>query len=568
MGLRVIDPGQFATVQDLGRRGFAHLGVPRGGAGDPLSLRVGNRLVGNADDGAGVEMTLVGGEFEATEAVAVAIAGADCGVVVRSPGMEERRVPPWSVVQLRAGDRIRVGAMVGGARAYLCVAGGLDLPVVLGGRGALFGAGVPGVQGRALRAGDLLAAGAARTGTAGVVSEAAVARLRAWLHAPVLRVVPEPADDGGRLLTGEFCVSHEWDRRGLRLMGEVAPAPGGGLSRGVDFGCLERTPDGKVILLGPDSPVTGGYPVEGCVGAVDLPAVGQLRGGRRVRFEMVSVERAWELLREREAELDAIIAPNASENAGKIEVIEFSADVGEEPGALERDAAIARFVSALNIACGGHAGDESTMREMVRAGLAHGCAIGAHPSYPDRANFGRTDMQMSPEALEASLRRQLASLRHVAEAMRAGIAHVKPHGALYHAAMCRREVNECVARAAEAECPGAALVGSASGEGLLWWQERRLAVLPEVLVDRRYLPDGRVVARGDPDALLSPVEAAEQALAVVRGKGVMARGGARVRLAARVLGMHSDTPRALEVARAVRAALEGAGVRVGRREWS
>jgi UPF0271 protein len=242
--------------------------------------------------------------------------------------------------------------------------------------------------------------------------------------------------------------------------------------------------------------------------------------------------------------------------------IDLNCDLGEDPGAIisGRDVALAEQVSSLNIACGGHAGDDATMEAMVDAAVRLGRAIGAHPGYPDRVSFGRIELPMSAAEVRETVSAQVALLARFAEAAGARVAHLKPHGALYHAAMRRPEVAAAIAEAVRPFAP-IRLVGLANGAGLDVWESMGFAVLAEAFADRRYGPQGSLLPRTDPRALIEdPAIAAAQALRIARGEGVVAADGSRLAIAAGTICLHSDTPGALAAAMAVRAALLGSGI--------
>ncbi len=270
-GLEVVAPGPGATVQDLGRAGYAALGVPRSGAFDRAAAALANRLVGNPDAAAVVEATLGGLHVRFAGPLTVALTGAVC------PG-----APDWgAAVSLPAGAAIRLGVPRAGLRSYLAVRGGIDVAPVLGSRSTdtLSGLGPP-----RLAAGDVLPIGAAG---AGAISGATAAGPR---PADAVGVHLGPRDDWftaaavAELLGTEWTVRAESDRIGLRLDGPaLARSRGGELpSEPVLPGAIQVPPDGRPIVFGPDAPVTGGYPVIAVV--LDLDAVAQLRPGDRVRF--------------------------------------------------------------------------------------------------------------------------------------------------------------------------------------------------------------------------------------------------------------------------------------------
>jgi 5-oxoprolinase (ATP-hydrolysing) subunit A len=237
--------------------------------------------------------------------------------------------------------------------------------------------------------------------------------------------------------------------------------------------------------------------------------------------------------------------------------IDLNCDLGEgTPG----DLALLDIVTSANIACGGHAGDERSMRETVRAAAARGVAVGAHPGYPDRARFGRFDLNMTRSQIEAAVKSQVAALDAIATEEGTHVGHIKPHGALYHAAMQRPDVARAIANAAGGF---AVLVGLAGAAGLDVWRGLGVSVAAEAFADRRYERDGSLQSRSGAGSLITdPSLAAEQAVRIARGQGVVASDGAVVAVHAQSICVHSDTPGAVEVARAVRAALERANVTV------
>lgn len=248
--------------------------------------------------------------------------------------------------------------------------------------------------------------------------------------------------------------------------------------------------------------------------------------------------------------------------------MDLNADLGEtvegEPTA--DDAAMFAVVSSASIACGGHAGDARSMRDAVAGAMASGVAVGAHPSYLDRAGFGRVRISVDPAELRRQLGDQLAALA----AAGADIRYVKPHGALYHAATedaaTARAVAAAVAdfaadigRALPVLGLGGAIVDAAESAGLPFRQE--------AFLDRGYRADGGLVPRGAPGALLDdPRRVAERAVRLAEDGLVVAVTGETVRSEAVSLCLHGDSPGAVAMARAVRAALDAAGIAV-RAPW-
>lgn len=243
--------------------------------------------------------------------------------------------------------------------------------------------------------------------------------------------------------------------------------------------------------------------------------------------------------------------------------IDLNCDIGEatDPAGIEREAALLPLVSSVSIACGGHAGDDETMRRTVMLALDAGCALGAHPSYPDRANFGRTSMPMHPEALERELRDQIERLADIASQLGASLAHAKPHGALYHD--CAKD--PAIAKAVASACRGLRLFGGARTPALDHWRALGHDPIAEAFADRAYEPDGSLRPRSlDGAIILEPERAVAQALSIAREQRIAAHNGTSIDLQAQTICLHSDTPGALPIARAVRDALTGAGIAIAR----
>lgn len=245
--------------------------------------------------------------------------------------------------------------------------------------------------------------------------------------------------------------------------------------------------------------------------------------------------------------------------------IDLNCDMGEKPELLAdgTQQELLRWVSSVNIACGGHAGDEALMEATIRAAAQCGVRVGAHPGYPDRANFGRLVLNLSFDDLAASLAAQLRLLAGVAARCGVAVAHGKAHGALYNRAAVDPNVARAIGegfRQAHLHLPLLGLAGSAM---LKVFATDGFPVQAEAFVDRRYEPDGTLRDRRHPDALIvDPREAAAQALSIARDHCVQAVDGARVALQASTLCVHSDSPGAALIARAVRSALEAAGIAV------
>jgi UPF0271 protein len=240
--------------------------------------------------------------------------------------------------------------------------------------------------------------------------------------------------------------------------------------------------------------------------------------------------------------------------------VDLNADLGE--GAPD-DAGLLALVSSANIACGWHAGDARLMQRTIEAALARRVAIGAHPSYPDRENFGRTEMNLPLEEVRAGLIYQVGALQALVRAEGGRLHHVKPHGALYNQAARDPALADAVAGAVRAVDPGLALYGLAGSELLRAAERAGLRAVSEVFADRCYHADGSLVARSQPGALVDDVEqAVARTLRMVREGVVTAVSGETVPLRADTICLHGDGPHALAIARALHAALASADIQV------
>jgi biotin-dependent carboxylase-like uncharacterized protein len=318
--LQVIDAGPRTTVEDLGRRGVARWGLPAGGAFDALALIAANRLVGNTDDDAGLEITLGGPTLRNTgdEPLALALTGADLDARLVH-GAASRTVPTGVALVCAPGDVVRTGIARTGARAWLAIAGGIAVPRIAGSRATALGATLGGLDGRALRRGDALTIGVPRRPVPAAPPRGA------WREpAPpaacmpiVLRVLPGPqlaAFDGdalGALTTTVWRVLNASDRTGVRLapVDGAPPAALCGIAgidpEGTTMGAIQVPPDGRPIVLGPDRPVTGGYAKPALIAAADIGRVALLRPGDTLRLTPVSLDEALALAAARAAALPA-----------------------------------------------------------------------------------------------------------------------------------------------------------------------------------------------------------------------------------------------------------------------
>jgi UPF0271 protein len=233
-------------------------------------------------------------------------------------------------------------------------------------------------------------------------------------------------------------------------------------------------------------------------------------------------------------------------------MIELNADVGEGWD----DVSLMPFLARVSIACGGHTGDAVSMESALRLAAEHGVAVGAHPSYPDRVQFGRRPLDASGADIVVWVTRQTETLAEHAAKLGLRLVHVKPHGALYHQAANDAGVARAIVLAVAKFDPALVLVGLSGSRLIEAGREAGLSVLNEAFADRRYQANGQLVSRETKGAVITePKMAARQALALANGESVASMSGEAVHVQADTLCLHSDTPGAISIARAVHAAL-------------
>lgn len=303
MTVKVISPGLATSVQDLGRPGYYHIGIPEGGGMDRFATRVANLLVGNEPGAALLEATFMGPELEFTQAVTVAVTGGELPPKVNG---EER--PTWESFEVKAGDRLSFGYLRGGARAYIAISGGIDVPVVLGSRTTYVLGALGGHQGRVLKAGDELPIG----GAAGTAGKSLPVAYRRSIQAPAeLRMLPglywhrvtEAA--GRRFFEETWKVAPEADRIGYRFKGgtpldfvprEPPFGAGSDPSNIVDacypYGSVQVPSGTEPIVLHRDAVSGGGYMMVGVVISADMDLIAQLQPHTPARFVEVTLDQA------------------------------------------------------------------------------------------------------------------------------------------------------------------------------------------------------------------------------------------------------------------------------------
>ena len=293
--IRVIKPGWCTTVQDLGRHGYQRYGVSVSGAMDRLAVVIANRLVNNHDTVAALEITLVGPELLFEQPAVIAITGADL-----SPAIDGHAVPLWTTVAIKAGSRLTFGRRQTGARSYLAVEGGFDIPLLWGSRSTHIATSIGGFNGRALMVSDTLRAvfSSTRNKRPCIGTSLADDVRPRYVDSPMLRVIAGPqhiGDDALSALTSTiYRLTSNSDRMGYRLEGlrirHGSTHPH--VSDGSATGALQIPPDGSPILLMADRPTAGGYPKVAVVISADLPQAAQLQPGDSVRFRATTLPEA------------------------------------------------------------------------------------------------------------------------------------------------------------------------------------------------------------------------------------------------------------------------------------
>lgn len=311
--LSVLEPGVLTSVQDLGREGHQDVGIPPSGAMDSFALRAGNLLVKNPIGEAGLEMTVRGGTYKVLRDLAIAFTGGDLEAKVNGTPL-----PRWEAVKVKVGDILSFGIVKMGCRGYLCIAGGIDVPVILGSKSTYMMARLGGYRGRALRKGDKLSGGEPRARVEEIVGR----RLRRDIIPPdrlgkEIRVVLGPQDDyvspqGIReFFEAQWKVSSKANRMGYRFQGgpEVkwaekaytdigGPNPDNIIDDGIPLGGIQLPGGIEPIVLLVDGPSAGGFVKIGCVIRPDIDRLGQAKPGDPIRFTKVTAYEAAAIYKE------------------------------------------------------------------------------------------------------------------------------------------------------------------------------------------------------------------------------------------------------------------------------
>lgn len=305
MSIRVEQGGLLTTVQDMGRTNYQQYGMVVAGVLDPRAAALANFLVGNGENEAVLEVSLLGPRLLFTQDNCIALTGGDLGAE-----LDGAPVPRYAAVPVRSGQTLSFTGPKSGCRAYLAFAGGLDIPVVMGSRSTYLKAQLGGFQGRQLKAGDEIAFRAPRP----FLPKMSKRRLTEAASSLTLRVILGPQDDAftpeglETFLSSEYTLTSQFDRMGCRLDGPVIAHRAGAdiLSDGISFGAVQVPSNGKPILMLADRQTVGGYTKIACVISADFSALAQAKAGDRFRFEAVAMEQAQALYIAQRQELEAI----------------------------------------------------------------------------------------------------------------------------------------------------------------------------------------------------------------------------------------------------------------------
>lgn len=308
MGIRILNGGFLTTVQDMGRYGSQETGMAVSGVMDTRAAALADILVGNDENEAVLEVTMMGPIMEFTEDELIAVTGGDLGAKV-----DGNPLPRYEAVLIKAGQTVSFGGMYGGSRAYMAFAGGLDVPVVMGSRSTNLKAKIGGIEGRKLGAGDEIGFRSPKTWLPNMAArKLLLPELFSREH--TLRVVMGPQDDCfteegiSTFLGSAYTISNEYDRMGCRMEGPVIAHKNGGdiITDGISFGAVQVPSHGNPIVMMADHQTTGGYTKIANVISVDLPVLAQCMPGMKIHFEKVTVDEAQALYCKEKEEFDAL----------------------------------------------------------------------------------------------------------------------------------------------------------------------------------------------------------------------------------------------------------------------
>lgn len=306
--IKILQSGFLSTIQDLGRVGFQQYGVPVSGAMDAFSLRAGNRLVNNIDNAAAIEATLIGPKIEFLCDCVLAITGGNL-----HPKINGRAIPMWKTLSVSQGSVLSFGPSTKGCRSYICIAGGIDVPLVMGSRSTFLRGKIGGLSGRALQKGDTLHL--CEKNPAGIkVKELTEAFIPDYRETEKIRVIMGPQANlfaksaCDKFLSAQYTVTNNSDRMGYRLEGLSLDHKNSAdiISDAIAPGSIQVPGDGNPIIMLSDRQTTGGYPKIATVITADLPLVAQMKPKCRISFQEISLAAAHQALKEQEQLLQTI----------------------------------------------------------------------------------------------------------------------------------------------------------------------------------------------------------------------------------------------------------------------
>jgi biotin-dependent carboxylase-like uncharacterized protein len=320
--IKVLQPGFLTTVQDLGRYGYSNIGMPEAGVMDEYAMRIGNILLENNENAPVLELTLVGPVLEFQHPTMFVITGGDL-----QSRLNQNPIEMWRVLQAQPGDMLSFAGVAAGCRSYLAVAGGFDVPLIMGSASTYLRGRIGGFCGRALHSGDVLAVG--NSSCPALDADLQLAGEYLPVYGDTIRVILGPQDDTfthkgiDTLLSSVYVVSNEADRMGCRLDGPAIEHLGSAdiISDGIALGAIQVPAHGRPIIMLADHQTTGGYTKIAHVISVDIPNLAQKKPGDRVLFQRISVEEAQQLYRKREnriTRLKTLLQKNLESRGGVV----------------------------------------------------------------------------------------------------------------------------------------------------------------------------------------------------------------------------------------------------------
>ena len=303
-GFKVVNSGIFDTIQDLGRFGFQQYGMPVSGAMDTYALRIGNRLLGNEENKAGIEISIPGLSLEVLSRTVIAITGANF-----DPTINNSPAPMWEAIEVKKGDIISFDQIKSGCRSYLLVAGGIDIPIILRSKSTYVRGKIGGLKGRPLKKADIINIGKTNQELQNIIGrKVSVNNLPAYHRENEIRVILGPQDDYftkdglHAFLNSSYEITVNSDRMGYRLKGPKIESKGGSdiITDGIPLGSIQVPRNGMPIIMLADRQTTGGYAKIATVISVDVDKFAQMKPGNKVKFTQVNLEEAQQLLGERE----------------------------------------------------------------------------------------------------------------------------------------------------------------------------------------------------------------------------------------------------------------------------